>query len=154
MCLATGASDNRLVRSRVMWLLLVVLLVVVALVFAAEAQWLAAGIYVVFGALLSWWIAPFRGRNALSHAQIVAGQGQSVVIYWRPGCVFCARLRRRLGRLGRSATWINIHRDGGAAAFVRGVNHGNETVPTVVVDGEARTNPPPNEVREALLVRR
>ncbi len=73
-----------------------------------------------------------------------------VVIYWRPGCGFCARLRSTLGQDGEKATWINIWEDKDAAAFVRSANDGNETVPTVVMDGIPVTNPSPTLVKEKL----
>lgn len=72
------------------------------------------------------------------------------VIYWRPGCTFCIRLRLALGTAGRRAVWVNIHRDPAAAARVRSVNDGNETVPTVFVGDEPHTNPAPRWVREQL----
>ena len=72
------------------------------------------------------------------------------VVYWRPGCTFCMRLRLALGPAGQRAVWINIRRDPAAAARVRSVNDGNETVPTVFVGDEHRTNPPPSWVRTRL----
>ncbi|MEU5466274.1 hypothetical protein AB0H06_32430, partial [Streptomyces althioticus] len=33
------------------------------------------------------------------------------VIYWRPGCAYCRRLRFRLGRDARRAHWVDIWRD-------------------------------------------
>jgi len=72
------------------------------------------------------------------------------LIYWRPGCSFCLRLRAALGLRGRRAVWVNIHRDPAAAARVREVNDGNETVPTVFVGAEHRTNPAPSWVREQI----
>ncbi|MEU6848659.1 glutaredoxin domain-containing protein [Actinacidiphila alni] len=70
------------------------------------------------------------------------------VVFWRPGCAYCLRLRIRLGLRGGRAHWVNIWRDAEAAAAVRAVNDGNETVPTVVVAGTAYTNPDPAWVRE------
>ena len=75
---------------------------------------------------------------------------REVVIYWRPGCGYCRRLRTSLGDLGGQARWVNIWQDDEAAAFVRSVNDGNETVPTVVMDGIPHTNPDPGTVRERL----
>ena len=72
------------------------------------------------------------------------------VVYWRPGCAFCVRLRTRLGRRARKAHWVNIWRDPAGAAAVRAVNDGDETVPTVVVGGQAHVNPDPAWVREQL----
>ncbi len=70
-----------------------------------------------------------------------------VVIYWRPGCGFCSRLRSTLGGDADKATWINIWEDKDAAAIVREANNGNETVPTVILDGIAVTNPDPSLVK-------
>lgn len=72
------------------------------------------------------------------------------LVYWRPGCSFCVRLRLSLGLAGRRAVWVNIRRDPEAAARVRSVNDGNETVPTVFAGTEHRTNPSPSWVRERL----
>jgi mycoredoxin len=72
------------------------------------------------------------------------------LIYWRPGCSFCIRLRLRLGLAGRRAVWVNVRHDPAASARVRSVNDGNETVPTVFVGDEHRTNPSPRWVRGLL----
>ncbi|MEI5519620.1 glutaredoxin domain-containing protein [Streptomyces brasiliscabiei] len=72
------------------------------------------------------------------------------IVYWRPGCSFCMRLRLRLGRGARRAHWVDIWRDPEGAAAVRAANDGNETVPTVVVAGRPHTNPDPAWVRERL----
>ena len=86
----------------------------------------------------------------MSQADVTARpEAYPVVIYWRPGCAFCMRLRVALIGV-RGATWINIRRDEDASAFVRTVNDGNATVPTVVIDTVAHTNPAPRVVRRAL----
>ena len=72
------------------------------------------------------------------------------LIYWRPGCTFCIRLRLLLGTAGRRAVWVNIHQDPAASARVREVNGGNETVPTVFLGEQHRTNPGPRWVRSQL----
>ena len=72
------------------------------------------------------------------------------IIYWRPGCTFCLRLRLRLGRSAHRSYWVDIWRDPAAAAAVRAVNDGNETVPTVFVAGRPHVNPDPRWVREQL----
>ncbi|MFJ7985859.1 glutaredoxin domain-containing protein [Streptomyces sp. NPDC096351] len=72
------------------------------------------------------------------------------IVYWRPGCPFCMRLRMRLGRSARKMHWVNIWRDAAGAAEVRAVNDGNETVPTVVIGGRPYTNPDPAWVRDQL----
>ncbi|MFD8677027.1 glutaredoxin domain-containing protein [Streptomyces seoulensis] len=73
-----------------------------------------------------------------------------VVVYWRPLCPFCIklRLRLRLARLPR--TEVNIWRDPDAAAYVLLVADGNETVPTVTVAGNAMVNPSMGQIREAV----
>ncbi|MET9652900.1 glutaredoxin domain-containing protein [Streptomyces sp. NPDC006460] len=72
------------------------------------------------------------------------------VVYWRPGCAYCLRLRIRLGRRARRLHWVDIWRDPAGAAVVRAANDGDETVPTVVVAGRPHTNPDPAWVREQL----
>ena len=73
-----------------------------------------------------------------------------VIVYWRPGCMYCERLRATLGADAERAQWINIWQDDEAAAFVRSVNGGNEVVPTVVIDDVPHTNPDPALVKTAL----
>lgn len=73
-----------------------------------------------------------------------------VVIYWRKGCPFTQRMRLVLGRRGARAVWVDIWADPDGAAYLRSVNDGNETVPTVVIAGEPHINPPPRQVIEAL----
>ncbi|OZC76651.1 hypothetical protein CH251_07225 [Rhodococcus sp. 06-462-5] len=86
-----------------------------------------------------------------------ATQRSVPLIYWRPGCIFCLRLRVALLLRGKKAVWVNIRNDpagvepaersfNAAAARVRSVNDGNETVPTVFVGSEHRTNPNPSWV--------
>lgn len=74
----------------------------------------------------------------------MTGGGEGVVVYWRPGCPYCMKLRLML-RFGRprprEVTEVNIWQDPEAAAFVRSVADGNETVPTVTVAGRAMVNP-------------
>lgn len=69
-----------------------------------------------------------------------------VTVYWRPGCGFCSSLRRTLHDIGLPLDEHDIWQDPEAAAFVRSVNRGNETVPTVVVGGQVLTNPRPEQV--------
>ncbi|WP_199234403.1 glutaredoxin domain-containing protein [Kribbella sp. VKM Ac-2568] len=73
------------------------------------------------------------------------------IIYWRPGCQYCIRLRLKLGRLARRAYWVNIWTDPEAAAAVRAITGGNETVPTVVHAGHPQVNPDPDQLRRQLL---
>ncbi len=65
----------------------------------------------------------------------------SVTVYTRPGCPYCFLLRRGLRRRGVAFTEIDIWHDPAAAAAVRAVADGNETVPTVHVAGRWLVNP-------------
>ncbi len=93
--------------------------------------------------------SPLLKRRSVSHDAALAADSD-VVIYHRPGCSFCIRMKAMLGSLGRNAVWVDIWDDEEAAAFVRSQNDGNETVPTVMINGEPHTNPAPSLVREAL----
>lgn len=91
-------------------------------------------------------------RSLSDDASRVAATEKSVpLIYWRPGCIFCLRLRVALLLRGKKAVWTNIRADAAAAARVRSVNDGNETVPTVFVGTEHRTNPSPSWVVEQFV---
>ncbi|MFJ9690989.1 glutaredoxin domain-containing protein [Kitasatospora sp. NPDC101183] len=77
-----------------------------------------------------------------------------VVLYWRPLCTYCMKLRLGLLFTGlrhsRRFTRVNIWKDSEAAAFVRSVADGNETVPTVTVAGRAMVNPSLGELLAAV----
>ncbi|MCU1503462.1 MAG: hypothetical protein JWM12_2816 [Ilumatobacteraceae bacterium] len=77
-------------------------------------------------------------------------ESPSVTFYWRPGCPFCRSLRSGLDRAGVLFDDVNIWDDPAAAAFVRSVAGGNETVPTVTVGKVARVNPSVGDVVELL----
>ncbi|MYW43725.1 glutaredoxin domain-containing protein [Streptomyces sp. SID161] len=72
------------------------------------------------------------------------------IVYWRPGCKYCLRLRFRLGRDAHRLHWVDIWRDPAGAAAVRAANDGDETVPTVLVAGHTHVNPSPEWVRTQL----
>ena len=73
-----------------------------------------------------------------------------VTVYWRPGCPYCAALRRGLRRAGLPTAEVNIWTDPEAAAIVRSIAGGNETVPTVVVAGTGLVNPKVRTVLDAV----
>lgn len=75
---------------------------------------------------------------------------QEITVYWRPGCPFCLRLRLGLRLRGLRPKMVNIWEDAEGAAFVRSVADGNETVPTVVIDGVAHVNPATRTVARAM----
>ena len=75
---------------------------------------------------------------------------ETMRLYWRPGCPYCARLTARL-RLARIPfDRVNIWEDDEAAAIVRSVNDGDELVPTVRIGERFLSNPSFREVRAAL----
>ncbi|MDI9931695.1 glutaredoxin domain-containing protein [Rhodococcus sp. IEGM 1354] len=84
-------------------------------------------------------------------SRVLATEKSVPLIYWRPGCIFCLRLRVALLLRGKKAVWTNIGADAAAAARVRSVNDGNETVPTVFVGTGHRTNPSPSWVAQQFV---
>jgi glutaredoxin len=108
----------------------------------------SAAVCVVLAGMFSPLVFP-RSIGALKAQERSAVDGRPVV-YWRPGCTYCLRLRLRLGRRARLAHWVDIWRDPAGAEVVKAANHGNETVPTVVVAGRPHTNPDPAWVRGQL----
>ncbi|MFD0569056.1 glutaredoxin domain-containing protein [Kitasatospora gansuensis] len=73
-----------------------------------------------------------------------------VVVYWRPMCTFCMKLLTQLRFTDLPYRKVNIWRDPEAAAFVRSVADGNETVPTVTVAYHAMVNPSRKELLAAV----
>jgi mycoredoxin len=75
----------------------------------------------------------------------------AVTMYSTPWCGYCHRLAGQLDREGIPFTVIDIEQQPDAAAYVREVNNGYETVPTVVFpDGTALTNPSVAQVRDRI----
>ncbi len=146
---------------------------------STRSRWLNAGAFVFLAVVLfitesgpvGRWVGPVlllgvaflmsplrpSGANPITHAQaaeLMAGSSAdgrpTVIIYHRPGCSYCARLRLKLLGVKSRAYWVDIWADEDAAAYVRTINDGNETVPTVVIDGVPHSNPDPTVVRAAL----
>jgi mycoredoxin len=69
-----------------------------------------------------------------------------VDLYWRPGCGYCAGLKRGLDRLGIERVEHDIWENPADAAVVRQHANGNETVPTVVVGDVGLVNPSPAQL--------
>lgn len=74
-----------------------------------------------------------------------------IVVYWRRGCPFCRRLLRWIDRTGVPTTRRDIWHDPDAAAELRKLTGGDETVPTVTIAGQALINPSPRRLRAAIL---
>lgn len=77
-------------------------------------------------------------------------QLEAIHVYWRPGCPFCMSLDRALRDVEIPIERHNIWEDPEAAAFVRSVANGNETVPTVTVGNESLVNPSAKDVAAAV----
>ena len=150
---AVMAQCETLTAMRWLWIAMLALTGLVVVETGRDSLVMAV-VYGVLGLALSWWLSPWWAGRGTSHADIerMPASGRPVVIYGRPGCAYCARMRVRLARAGRRAIWVNIWQDPAAAAFVRSVNDGDETVPTVVIDGQPLTNPAPALVLDRLKV--
>lgn len=74
----------------------------------------------------------------------------SIEVYWRPGCGACRAMRVTLAEAGVPAEWHNIWEDRDASALVRSVASGNETVPTLLIDGRAHVAPSPRRTLEEI----
>ena len=70
-----------------------------------------------------------------------------LTVYRRDHCGYCTQLERALRKAEVPYDRRDIHHDPAAAEFVRSVNNGDETVPTVVIgDDDVRTNPDPAQL--------
>lgn len=74
-----------------------------------------------------------------------------VTMYSTTWCGYCRRLKLLLNQAGISYREVDIERDPAAAAYVEGVNGGNQTVPVVrFPDGTTVTNPSLPQVQARL----
>ncbi len=77
--------------------------------------------------------------------------GAALRMYSTQWCGYCHRLRTQLDREGIAYEVVDIERVPDAAFVVEQVNHGNQTVPTLVYsDGSAQTNPSVAQVKAKL----
>jgi glutaredoxin-like protein len=92
------------------------------------------------------------GEPADESRGISAGrQGQPLTMYTTTWCGFCKNLKRLLARAGIEVAEVDIERDPVAAEFVKAVNRGNETVPTLLfADGSTMVNPSAAQVQARL----
>ncbi|MBB4695158.1 glutaredoxin domain-containing protein [Paractinoplanes abujensis] len=101
--------------------------------------------FVLFGGF----VAPLAFPRSITDADARAAQAADgrPIIYWRPGCPYCLRMRALLAREAGRYHWVDIWNDPAAAASVRAIAGGNETVPTVVAADQSYVNPSPQLVR-------
>ena len=73
-----------------------------------------------------------------------------ITVFWRPGCPYCTRLRSGLVRAHIPVLEVDIWQDPEAAAKVRAITGGSETVPTVTIGDAALVNPSVRRVLEEI----
>jgi mycoredoxin len=72
----------------------------------------------------------------------------TITMFSTSWCGYCRGLKMALDREGIAYTEVDIEMQPDGADYVRAVNGGNQTVPTVVFpDGTSATNPSVAEVR-------
>jgi mycoredoxin len=100
----------------------------------------------------AWVLSPrfFPSSPGDAEAQRRSSSTGAPIVYWRPGCSYCLRMRIALGRVGSRAIWVDVSEDPDASARVRAATGGNETVPTVLVGDLVAVNPSPAWVRAHL----
>lgn len=97
------------------------------------------------------WISPRVEPGLIrrkAHTGVMADT--EIVMYARPGCPFCMMLRRDLAAAGLDYRERDIWQEPEAAAAVRAVADGNETVPTINIGDVWLVNPSVDEIRNVL----
>ncbi len=75
----------------------------------------------------------------------------SIILYGTPSCPGLPPVRGLLTQAKVPYTYIDISRDAAAAARVRDINNGNESVPTLVFpDGSSLTEPTAGQLKNKL----
>jgi len=81
----------------------------------------------------------------------MASTDVQITMYSTVWCGYCRRLKTALKSAGIAFNEVDIEHDAAAAAFVRSVNGGNQTVPTVkFADGSALSNPSLADIKAKL----
>jgi mycoredoxin len=76
---------------------------------------------------------------------------EQIKVYGTKWCPDCIRAKQVLGRHNVPFTWIDIEDDEKAAEYVVKVNHGNQSVPTIVFpDGSVLVEPRNAELEKKL----
>jgi mycoredoxin len=77
----------------------------------------------------------------------------SIVMYTTPWCGDCWRAKRLFAALRVPYTEVNVERDPQAANHVRQLNHGMQSVPTIIFPDGVRLTEPSHQALEAQLRR-
>ena len=76
---------------------------------------------------------------------------EKIVVYGHPTCPSVGPIKAMLTRAKVDYAYVNIRQDAQAAALVRSINQGNESVPTLVFpDGSTLTEPSTSAVKRKL----
>ena len=155
--LLAGAVANTKAMDYRLWFGVSALLagVIVAVINIAQGDVVFAtillGVIAALFAALIWLTQPSRSGPHISHAAAQAAErDDGIIIYWRPGCVFCDRLKLGLGRDRHHVSWVNIARDTEAAEFVAANHDGDEQVPTAVTGAGTLIHATPAAIRAHL----
>jgi mycoredoxin len=118
----------------------------------AGSRWTALGVF-VFLLAAAVVVSPLMFPRPMTDeaARVASDDDGRPIVYWRPGCPYCLRLRTRLGRDARRVLWVDIWADPEGAASVREVTGGDETVPTVIAGERSFINPGVDVVRGLLV---
>ncbi len=74
-----------------------------------------------------------------------------ITVYGHPACPAVGPVKGLLSQAKVEFEYIDIHRDSAAAAHVRAINHGNESVPTLVFpDDSTLTEPTVGQLKAKL----
>jgi len=78
-------------------------------------------------------------------------EASPILVYGTNWCPDCSRVRRYLDANNIDYQWLNINKDPIACAIVEKVNHGNQSVPTVIwPDGSYLVEPSIKQLRDKL----
>ncbi|MCZ7542421.1 MAG: hypothetical protein M5R40_02260 [Anaerolineae bacterium] len=76
---------------------------------------------------------------------------EKIVVYAHPACGMLPPVLEALKQANADYEYVNIHEDTGARERVRAINHGYESVPTLVFpDGSTLTEPSAGALRRKL----
>ena len=76
---------------------------------------------------------------------------EPLLVYGHPACPGVVPVKAMLTQAKVAFTYVNIHQDAQAAALVRSINQGNESVPTLVFpDGSTLTEPSASALKQKL----
>ena len=78
---------------------------------------------------------------------------EPIVMYTTPWCGDCRRAKRLFAALRVPYTEVNVERDTQAANLVRQLNHGMQSVPTIIFPDGVRLTEPSHQALEAQLRR-